>query len=93
MLPEGSVQLGTSVGVIQSPYLNEIGVARRSGAASPGVRELRRVRRGHRVGLSAVPRCEAFELMGLQARDEFGNDFRSGLWLFGERNALSRPQR
>jgi hypothetical protein len=30
---------------------------------------------------------------GLQARDEFGNDLRSGLSLLGERNALSSPQR
>jgi hypothetical protein len=30
---------------------------------------------------------------GLQARDQFGHDLRSGLWPFGERNALSGPQR
>jgi hypothetical protein len=30
---------------------------------------------------------------GLQARDEFGHDFRSWLCLFGERNALTGPQR
>jgi hypothetical protein len=29
--------------------------------------------------------------MGLQARDEFGDDFRGGLRLVGERDALSGP--
>jgi hypothetical protein len=39
----------------------------------------------------AAPRGEALTWVGLQARDEFGHDFDSGLCLFGECDALSGP--
>jgi hypothetical protein len=45
---------------------------------------------GHLRRVGALAQNQA---VGLQERDEFGHDFRSGLWLFGERNALSGPQR
>jgi hypothetical protein len=41
---------------------------------------------------AAKVRGDALTWVRLQARDEFVHDFRSGLSLFGECNALSGPQ-
>jgi hypothetical protein len=46
---------------------------------------------GGTVSLDSAEILEPRLLVGLQARDEFGHDFRSGLRVFDERNTLSGP--